>query len=271
MDTPPNTSGVVPVNQCVGEAYAVLQQHWGLFVPSAIIVTAVGMGAALLSQTPILQLGFALIALLAQSAFTAAIFRKVLDGGYVRPVGMTLGADEFRLFSVALIVSVALLAALFLPAAFVLSTVLARSGLNEAELEAFQQDPEGLRLHLLGMLGPTEYLLFAACAIPALWLMARLFMASAATFGEKRMAIAESWRWTKGSTLRVLMAIVLVSLPWLAVNGLVIAYLSGEGAGGGVVAALVVTGMEVLATLVRVPIIALSAILYLGLRPPAPV
>lgn len=260
-------SGAVPVVECSQRAFEFLRQYFVDFLPAALAVTGVALAAALLSQSAILQLGFALLVMLAQAAFATRVFRVVLGEPLRGPLGMSLGAAEFRQWVVALLVPAVLFLVLVLPVSFVLGAVLSRSVSGEEDLRALQEDPAAMRAAVVDGVGGVDVLLLLACAIPALWLGARLFVTSAATFGEGRIALAEAWAWSKGNAWRILASIFLVSLPFLLVTGFLLLVLGPTAALNPTSAIMVLLALEMAATLARIPILALAAILYQGLRP----
>ena len=58
-----------------------------------------------------------------------------------------------------------------------------------------------------------------------IWLSLRLFLMNAATIAEGRIMAFSTWRWTKGDTLRILAAAMMVLFPIALVIGLALAVL----------------------------------------------
>lgn len=262
-----HSSGSVPIVECTQRSYEFLRRNFVDFLPAAMVVTGIALASALLSQSAILQLGFALIVMLAQAAFATRVFR-VVSGQHVQGrLGMSLGAAEFRQWVVALLLPAILFLALVLPVSFVLGAVLSRSVSGEEDLRVLQEDPAAMRAALMEGVGGVDALLLFVCAIPALWLGARLFVASAATFGEERIALAEAWAWSQGNAWRILASIVLVSAPFVLATGGLLLLLGPAAALSPASAILMLFVLELAATIARLPILALAAILYQGLRP----
>lgn len=266
MSDASNPPDKVPVAACVEQAYAFAARHWREFIPAAIVVSLISLGAGLVSRTPTLELGFQLISLLASAAFACAVLRRQLRDDFVAPVGLTLGADEFRVFGVSILVSLALLLVMLLPTVFLLAFLLAGSDLSEAEVERLGSSPEALMERIAENFGATDILVVALFSLPILWFGAKLFTAGATSFGERRSAIITAWEDTRGNAWRILGAIVLTAGPYIAVNLLLFGTITSLLADQPLAAVFALGLASVFAELLRIPIIALSGILYRGLR-----
>jgi hypothetical protein len=260
--------GKVPVGEVVTFAWRFAFASLPSFLPAAAAVGGVGAVAQLVA-------GFAggmMLALLALQVasvmFTAAAFRAVLSGAPPSGLGLAFGPAEARLLLVTLVMNLALV----LVVALLVTFVLLGAGVSPAELEAAQADPEALGALLERGFGaeagswPTLLLLTAGGL--AVWIGARLALAQPASFAEGRFMLLATWPWTRGNSLRVLMAMLAVNVPALLfaqiVGTALTLLLAGAGAGGAVIAG----GLGAAAgTLASLPSAALAARLFQGLRP----
>jgi len=271
-------TGRVPVLQSVLEAYRFLGASWARFLPACVLVAA-STGFVQASQaTPA---GFLLsfcVSLLVSCMFTAAVLRFAVRGEFTGPAGLAFGADELRLLGVSLG-----LIAVFLPpaviAAIVIGTVfLGRILSDPAAAERLAGDPEALRAAIQEQLGPSGAMALLAVVLlffaVFLFIAARLVMVNAATIGERRMVIFQTWRWTAGNVGRVLSAMLLTFIPVILVTSLLADLLRLAVFPGGLVSAsslqLFVYGFLIglPGALGNLPVLGLSAFLYKGLRPP---
>ena len=157
------------------------------------------------------------------------------------------------------------------------ATVLSRLAQSEQELQVLLQDQEALSEALARALGPggtLAFLLFTMLLLAAaIYLVTRLFMVNAATIGERRVVMFQTWSWSRGNVLRMLAAIMLTWLPAYMIDNLVIEVgaailrpMTIEGNAGTVLIAFNAVATFV-ATMAGIPSIVLGAILYKGLRP----
>ncbi len=256
----------VPVLQCVTESYEFLAAYWLKFMPAACAVAAISTVSAILSNNAFLQLGFALISGLAGVAFIAAVLRKQLYDQYTGPIGLALGADEFRLFAVTLLLALILIPVAFFLFMFGIAVLISRMGLSEAELEALAEQPEVLRDQVLAASTTTDILLALILFAPLLWLAARLFIINPATVGEARIAFAEAWRWSSGNAWRIVAAMTLTAAPLLIFNAFILTMGQGVMSQSPQLAIIGVAITGIISGILRIPLIALSGILYQGLR-----
>ncbi len=278
-----DSSGKLPIFVCVRDAWLFLRDHWRMFLPAAVavaLVSQLGFALAVMSGgggggQPALSgnLGslalLSLPALLASVVFAAAVLRKFLRNEFTGPIGLSFGADELRLAIFACI-------AFSLPTLIYLS-MLSLLGLTPDELVALLNDPEALNAALMESPGPrvtAAMSLLVILAFPtAIYLVTRLFMVNAATIGERRVMIFQTWSWSRGNVLRMLAAIMLTWLPAYMIDNLVIEVgaailrpMTIEGNAGAVLIAFNAVATFV-ATMAGIPSIVLGAILYKGLRP----
>lgn len=264
-DKQPN-SVQVPVLDCVAESYQFFLQNWMKFLPAAFIVAAISTVSSLLSTGALAEFGFSIVSGLAGVAFAAAVIRKIVFDDFKSPIGITLGADEFRLFVATVVIVLTFLPVAFLISIIAASVLMSRLGLGEAELERLSANPQALRETLSGVVAPADILLAVVLLLPLLWLAARWFLVNPGTIGEGRLVILQSWRWTRGNVFRTMAAVLLTAAPLVAFSVLLLSanFLSAEPSQ--LTTVLLLGGAGVVSALLRIPLIALSAILYLGLR-----
>lgn len=287
-----STAGKVPVLACVREAWQFLLANWRLFVPAAAIVAVVsqvGPTLALLNppapgvQQSVMQnmLGDFLAytpAMIASLLYSAAILRKAVRNEFIGRVGLTLGADEVRLLGVA-----AAMACLFVPlvslVVIVLSiTVFSKIATSDAALEALLADPEAMNDAIIAAVGENGAaalsLFIMIMFVVFIVLAARLYMVNAATIGERRIVMFQTWSWSSRNVLRVLAAMILTVLPVMLIDSVVdsigVSLLLSlpEGARGVFPILLIRALVTFVGAMTTIPVVALGAIFYKGLRPP---
>lgn len=287
-----STAGKVPVLACVREAWQFLLANWRLFVPAAAIVAVVsqvGPTLALLNppapgvQQSVMQnmLGDFLAytpAMIASLLYSAAILRKAVRNEFIGRVGLTLGADEVRLLGVA-----AAMACLFVPlvslVVIVLSiTVFSKIATSDAALEALLADPEAMNDAIIAAVGENGAaalsLFIMIMFVVFIVLAARLYMVNAATIGERRIVMFQTWSWSSRNVLRVLAAMILTVLPVMLIDSVVdsigVSLLLSlpEGARGVFPILLIRALVTFVGAMTTIPVVALGAIFYRGLRPP---
>lgn len=281
-------AGRVPVFDVVREAWMFLAAHWRLFLPAALIVAVVAQIGSIISlasgpsteqQSLLSQALGNLMSLLPGSLagilMAAAVLRKKLRDVFLGPTGLTFGADEMRLigvFAAFMCVLVPLGGLVYMVMTVV---VLGRSGLTPDQLATVLQDPEALRT-ALGETGASALALFMTVVMVAIvYGYTRLFMVNAATVGERRIVMFQSWGWSRGNVFRMLGAVMLCWLPAFMIDtvafeiGLALFQsLSAAMGNAAIVGLLFDILITFIAAMMNIPLIALSAILYRGLRPP---
>lgn len=292
LETPKQqTGGRVPVMDCFTQAWRFLDKNWRLMLPAAAITAALSQiglvlvmmlrpaptaGESMLAVT-LWDLVAVAPAMVASLMFTAAILRKALRDEFIGPTGMAFGADEIRLLAVmaALTCMILPLGGLFF---LVVSTfVFSRIATTPEALNALLADPEALNAALEAALGPTGVLAFLLFFILVmaifLYVSTRLVTVNAATMGERRVVIFQTWSWSRGNVWRILGAVVLTGLPVMFFQGLLdsvgieAVQATPEGSGRAMVQLGVSTVTTFLFAIAGIPSIALGAILYKGLRP----
>lgn len=292
LETPQQqTGGKVPVMDCFTQAWRFLDRNWRLMLPAAAVTAALAQiglvlvmilrPAAAEGESLLVAALWDLVAVIpvmvASLMFTAAVLRKALRDEFIGPTGLAFGADEIRLLGVT-----AALTCMLLPLVglffFVVSTVvLSRVAATPEAMNALLADPEALNAALEAALGPTGFLAFLLFFILVmaivLYVSVRLTMVNAATMGERRVVIFQTWSWSRGNVWRILGAVFLTALPVMFFQGLVdsvgveAVQATPEASGRAMVQLGVSTVTTFLFALASIPTTALGAILYKGLRP----
>ena len=266
-------SGKVPVFECVRGAWQFLLRNVQLLVPAAAIcavLAQVGAAANLLvapGQAGSPSLLSLIPTLLAGVMFTAAVMRKVVRDEFLAPVGLKLGGDEGRLLGVGTCVTMIAIPIVFLLSIIMMSTVFSRIAATPEAMEALAENPEAMMKAIEEALGPTGLLALEIVSILLLCIALGLIaLLQAATTGEKRIVLFQALRWMGGNTLRVLAAIVLTVAPTLIVSA-ILSVIIGPLINSIPTLLLFSVVISFIGNLLSVPVAALGAILYKGLRP----
>jgi len=285
-----DAAGKLPIITCVRDAWLFLRDNLRIFVPAAAamaLVSQVGFLLAAISEGgagaqsafggSLGNLAVAMPAVLGSLVFAAAVLRKAVRNEFTGPLGLSFGADELRLLAI-----VAAYACMIIPLAtlvfmIVTATVLSRLAATPDDLAVLLEDPQALNAALTQALGPggtaAFLLLIMLVFAAAIYLFTRLFMVNAATIGERRIVMFQSWSWSRGNILRMFAAIMLTWLPAYVIDSLVVEIgvailqpITAEGNAGFLLIAFN-AAVTFVAAIVGIPSIVLSAILYRGLRP----
>lgn len=287
----PAPAARAPVLESVLEGFTFVARDWRSIVPIALIAAVAIGGITVWLQ--VLQargnLGMSLLvtvlSALVQAVFLAALLRRTLSQGQA-PLALTAGRDETNLMGVTLSLGF-LYAIIFIFAILViamsLGALLAGSNLNADALQGLP--PEEAAKQFLAALGSdgTLVLLVLSSAFLALvfWISARLILSYPATVAEGRMFVFSTWSWTKDNGLRLMAALLLVSLGGLLLSLLAVAPFSvivemvfGKGAHKvpGAPAQWVIALLSAFFSTMfsLAPYAGLTAYLYRGLRGNAP-
>lgn len=277
-----NGTGRVPIMACVRDAWRFLFDNWRMFVPAAAVVALVSFVAqaiALMLPTgdtvsPATMFIVVLLGMIAGVMFTAAVLRKAVRDEYKPPVGLTFGPDEGRIIAVnASIILVAMPVALLVSVVF-MATIFRQVADSPEAMEALAADPQAMAEAVLQAVGPFGALALLVIAMVIISLATGLTaLANAATIGEQKIIVFQSWRWLSGNFLRVLAVFILVVTPVAVVNSIIsevlltaLASMSGEAVA--VVPFLLVSAtITFLSVIVAIPATTVGAVLYKGLRP----
>ncbi len=272
-------AGKVPVLKCFEDSWRFFFAHWRLLVPAAAApALASGMAPLLGGGATLGGLIGTLVSMAGSVFFTAAVLRKAVRDEFIAPTGLAFAADEMRLFGV-----LGCMLAIFVPAILLVSVVLwvfvlSRVAATPEALEQMMADPEAFTEAVIAALGSGGALaldlfiliLFALAIV----LLVRLSMINAATIGEQRVVVFQTWSWSRGNVLRMMAAMILTGLPVMLVNVFLAEFLlSVVTPASGAPASPLAVGLGAallgfLGALLSIPMIALGAIFYKGLRPP---
>ncbi|MDP3495125.1 MAG: hypothetical protein Q8R82_18595 [Hyphomonadaceae bacterium] len=287
-----STAGKVPVLACVREAWQFLIANWRLFLPAAAIVAVVSQASPMLAllgapadqpQQSVMQniIGDFLTympAMIVSLLYSAAILRKAVRNEFNGRTGLAFGADEVRLLGVALA-----MACLFIPlvslVVIVLSiTVFSKIATSQAALEALLADPDAMNEAIVAAVGEggaaalSLFIMFMFAVF--IVLAARLYMVNAASIGERRIVMFQTWSWSSRNVLRLLGAMILTVLPVMLIDsvidnvGVSLLLALPEDARGVMPVLLIRTLVTFVGALTTIPVVVLGAIFYKGLRPP---
>lgn len=276
-----NPAGKVPVFAVWRGAWAFLAAHWRTFVPAALamaVISQIGRAAtAMMGGGTAAILDFAILVpmILAGLMFSGAVLRKAVRDDFIPPIGMALGADEGRLLGVGASVTLLLMPVALLAMIILSFTVMRSIAATPEELEALAADPQALMQAIIDGLGMGGLAAIAMALLVVFSIVMGLTaLADAATIGEKRIMIFQAWSWMQGNVFRILGLFVLTAAPIIVINtatGEAIMSLLLGVSGGSVsllpylLALTLITFLNVLAS---IPVSAMGALLYKGLRPP---
>lgn len=286
-----NGSGQIPVLDCVRNAWQFLLSNGRRLAPAALIValvTEIGPIMAMLTGASDAESASALSAnlggfitmlpgILASLVFTAAILRLAIRDEFIGATGLMLGADELRLVGVfaglmCIVIPFGTLVYLIVGVA-----VMSRLASSPEELQRLLDDPDAMSTALENTLGPAgsaAFLLFMFAVLGLfIYVATRLFMMNAATIGERRVVMFQTWSWSRGNVFRMLGALLLTWLPASLIDTLVSALAASVFSGiatpgnAGVVIPIFHVLTTFVAAMLSIPSIVVGAILYKGLRP----
>jgi len=252
-----------------------------MFVPAALamaVISQIGRAATAMmggGTAPVLDIAVVIPMMLAGLMFSGAILRKAVRDEFTPPIGMALGADEMRLLGVGVSVTLLLMPIALLLMIALSATIMRSVAPTPEQMEVLAADPEAMMKAIVDALGMGGLAVMAAVVVVLFSIaMGLVALADAATIGEKRIMIFQAWSWMRGNVLRVFGLFVLTVAPVMVVNvvvGEVIASVLFSLSGGAVSLLpylLTLTVITFLNALVSIPISAMGALLYKGLRPP---
>lgn len=210
------TPGASPIRDCVGAALRFSREHWRL----ALMLAAVGaVAATLVTLVVSLQPALGLVGVIANSGAQAFIY-AVLTATALAGAGAArrdwlkdglrvwgaMAVIAFFLFIVVFVVSIPVTITLFVGPMAAYAPELEAAGANQAAVMAIltrfaEENPMPLLLTML---------FFAALW---LYLTSRLYLAAPASIEQKRILSFETWAWTKGASLRIIGARLLLLIP----------------------------------------------------------
>ena len=271
-------AGKVPILKCFEDAWRFFFANWRLLLPAAVLPALATALAPFLGGGGMFgDLVSSLVGMVATVFFTAAVLRKAVRDEFAAPFGLAFGADEVRLLGV-----LGSLLAIFVPAILLVSVVLwvfvlGRVAATPEALEQMMADPEAFTEAVISALGAGGALaldlFILILMVIFVTVLVRLSMINAATIGERRVVVFQTWSWSRGNVLRMLATLMLTWIPVMLANvflaQLVLSLLApAQGATAsalGVALAGMLLGL--VGALLSIPTIALGATFYKGLRP----
>ncbi|WP_417468989.1 hypothetical protein [Maricaulis sp.] len=228
--TPTTTS--VPILRSTLAGYAFLISHWQRALVAAAPYTLAYIAQLVLMQSlgdatgnPVLSMGFFLLSLVtvvASLALSAACLRMAVLGDYSGWHSLKAGADEGRIFIVGLLVS-ALTLLVFIMAFMFWAVVLGSIAAGAMSRAGIDPEAEGLELaDAMAYLGTADWVVAIVVGLAAaallVWLSARLVLALPATIANRKIMVLSAWSLSNGNALRIAAALLLTSLPLLALE-----------------------------------------------------
>jgi len=210
-------SGKVPIIETVRFGFKHLRET---AQPSALAAALTGVPVALCvwaaernANNFFLAIGLSLLGGLLQLPFAAAHYRVSTRG---EPLRLAFGGDEARLVGAS--VALGFFNAIVIVIGGFLTLILMIALLIGAGLD-LPQDQGATPEEFSAALGPRGFAIAGLTVLPLLlgllWISMRLLLVGAATIGERRMLVFETWSWTKGNALRLLAAVALLIVPLL--------------------------------------------------------
>ncbi len=236
----------VPILHSVFAAYAFLISHWHramiaaapytlAYIAQLFVLRAVGLDGG--ENTGLLSLSLALsvITVIASLALSASTLRMAVLGDYSGRLGLKLGGDEWRLFLVSILV-IALTVLVFVMVFMFWAVFFSMIASGALVREGIDPEASGFDLgQAMGYMSAADWAVVglsgAAGAFLLAWLSARLVLAFPATIDKGKVLVLSVWPLTNGSAWRIALALLLASIPLMAVEiGLyeLLAALTGE-------------------------------------------
>ena len=222
----------LPILRSVAAGYAFLISHWQralivaapytlLYAVEIMLMRTMGEAGSNLAVAMggfLLQLGVVIASL----ALSAACLRMAVLGDYSGWHSLKAGADEGRLFIVALLVS-ALTALIFVMAFMFWAVVLA--SVAGGAMSRAGVDPEGDGLELadgMAYLSTADWIVVGAVGLIAAgvmaWLLARLVLAFPATIASGKIMVLSAFSLSRDNAARIAAAVLLTALPLLVLE-----------------------------------------------------
>jgi hypothetical protein len=272
----------VPILASARAGYAFMRASLRAVAPAAVMFAAATALAAAAAPAPganaagaeIISLIATMASILFGLAYSAFNYRLALRNDASGFFGLKIGKDESNLLGAAIVVGFFFLIVFVVCIVIFSLAMIPAAAQAKVDLRGVAPGDEAAMLEAFGAIfkGPGgPYLIAIALGLGGfiIWLSLRLFLVNAATMAEGRIMAFSTWGWTKGDTLRILAAAMMVLFPIalviglaLGVLGLVLGTSSFADAAGNFLQALA-------QNLFLIPAVTgLSVFLYRGLRPP---
>jgi hypothetical protein len=270
-------AGQVSILDCVGSALRFVREQWRLvLIASAAGSLATALVLALGVASPLVAIVSDVAGWIIQSFVFAAFLTAALGLGAPR----FDAAGGMRMFAAMMVIGFLLFIVFFvlmIPGALVLLTGPMAPYLHDLQQAGQDQTAMMQVMQRFAIANPAPLLAFAAF-YGILWLLltSRLYLAAPATAAAKRILTFETWAWTKGMTLNVLGARILLLAPafvlmgaltYLAARALGVNLSGGELGGGPAFVAYIVVDRLVFFAVYLALEAGLSAALYRVLKP----
>jgi hypothetical protein len=276
------TDGGVPILESARAGYAFMRASLRTVAPAALMFAVATALAGLTAPAPgtsaagseIISLIATMASILFGLAYSAFTYRLALRNDASGFFGLKIGRDESNLLGAAIVVGFFFLIVIVVCIVIFSIALLPAAAQAKVDLGSVAPGDKAALLEAFGAIfkGPGgPYLIAIALGLAGfiIWLSLRLFLVNVATIAEGRIMAFSTWGWTKGDTLRILAAAMMVLFPIALVIGLSLAILgqvlgtSGFGDAAGIF-------LQALAqNLFLIPAVTgLAVFLYRGLRPP---
>jgi hypothetical protein len=224
-------AGQVSILDCVGSALRFVRERWRLVLAASAAGAAVtALLLALGVSSPLFAIVIDVAGWIIQS-FVYAAFMNAALGESASRIDLSGG---FRMFGAMAVVGFFLFIVFFvlmIPGATVLLTGPMAPYLHDLQQAGQDQAAMMEVMRRFAVANPAPLLAFIAF-YGVLWLLltSRLYLAAPATAGAKRILTFETWAWTKGLTLTILGARILLMAPAFILMG-ALTYLAARALG----------------------------------------
>lgn len=222
----------VPIFRSVAAGYAFLISHWHramlaaapytvAYIAQLLLLRLVGQGQSS-AGLEMLILVLSVVTVIASLALSASMLRMAVLGDYSGKFGLKVGRDEWRLFLVSILVLALTVLVFIMVFMFwaVFFSMIATGALERAGI-----DPETSGLDLIEAMAYMNTADWGAVVVTGslgvfvmAWLSARLILSFPATIDKGRVLVLSVWPLTNGMAWRIALALLLASIPLIAVE-----------------------------------------------------
>ncbi len=222
----------VPILRSVAAAYAFLISHWQRALIAAAPFTLVYLAQLMLMQAigdatanPAISMAaflLSLVAVVASLALSAACLRMAVLGDYSGWHSLKAGADEGRIFIVALL-TIALLAIVFVLALMFWAAVFNAAAGGALINAGLDPQTTGMTVpEAVAYFGQSEWAVVIAVGLVGVgvlaWFVVRLVLGFAATIAQGRVIVLKAWPLSHGNAPRIAAAVALAALPLVVIE-----------------------------------------------------
>ncbi len=222
----------VPIFRSVAAGYAFLISHWHramlaaapytvAYIAQLLLLRLVGQGQSS-AGLEMLILVLSVVTVIASLALSASMLRMAVLGDYSGKFGLKVGRDEWRLFLVSILVLALTVLVFIMVFMFwaVFFSMIATGALERAGI-----DPQGSGFDLTEAMAFMNTADWGAVVVTGslgvfvmAWLSARLILSFPATIDKGRVLVLSVWPLTNGMAWRIALALLLASIPLIAVE-----------------------------------------------------